>query len=127
MNKAALKRMALELRGELGLSPHDRFDPLELAELYGVDVVRLSEIECSAEALHHFRVERPEAFSGALVPLPDGSTVIVENDWHVPERRISTASHEMAHVTPVLRDSDRQQGLSSRSQRARGRGRRAQR
>ena len=91
MNKAALKRLGMELRDELGLTAHDRFNPLDLAVLYGVEVVRLSEIECSPKALHHFRVERPEAFSGALVPLPDGSTVIVENDWHPPERRVSTA------------------------------------
>lgn len=99
MNKAALKRLALELREELDLTPHDPFNPLDLARLYGVEVIRLSEIDCSPEALNHFRIERPAVFSGALVPLPDGSTVIVENDWHVPERRVSTASHEMAHVT----------------------------
>lgn len=99
MNKAALKRLALELRREVDLTAHDPFDPLVLAELYGVDVIRLSEIDCSPEALEHFQIDRSERFSGALVPLPDGSTVIIENDSHVPERRVSTASHEMAHVT----------------------------
>jgi Zn-dependent peptidase ImmA (M78 family) len=71
---------------------------LVLADLYGVHVLRLSELECSAEVLDHFRVVRPHAFSGALIPLTDGGTVIVENDAHAPERRVSTASHEMAHV-----------------------------
>ena len=98
MNKAALKRLALELRDEVGLTPHEPFDPLELAKLYGIEVVRLSEIECSPAAIHHFKVKRPDVFSGALIPLSDGSTVIVENDWHSLERRVSTASHEMAHV-----------------------------
>jgi Zn-dependent peptidase ImmA (M78 family) len=98
VNKAALRRLALEVREEVSLTPHDPFDPFELAELYGVDVVRLSEIHCSPEALAHFQVSRPEVFSGALVPLSDGSTVIVENDAHVLERRLSTASHEMSHV-----------------------------
>ena len=99
MNKAALKRLALELRQEVDLTAHDPFDPLRLAALYGVEVVRLSEIDCSPKVLRHFQVDRPERFSGALVPLPDGSTVIIENDAHAPERRVSTASHEVAHVT----------------------------
>lgn len=98
MNKAALKRLALELRREVDLTAHDLFDPLILAKLYGVEVVRLSEIACSPEALRHFQIVRPERFSGALVPLPDGSTVIIENDCHEQERRASTASHEVAHV-----------------------------
>lgn len=99
MNKAALKRLALELRQELDLTPHDPFDPHQLAKLYGVDVIRLSEIDCSSVALRYFQIDRPELFSGALVPLPDGGTVIIENDSHTPERRLSTSSHEVAHVT----------------------------
>jgi Zn-dependent peptidase ImmA (M78 family) len=99
VNKAALKRLAIELRWEVGLSAYEPFNPLVLAELYGVDVFRLSEIDCSPKALAYFQIERPELFSGALVPLPDGSTVIIENDSHEPERRVSTATHEVAHVT----------------------------
>lgn len=98
MNKAALRRLALEVRNELNLTAHDPFDPFDLAELYGIDVIRLSEIECSPKALSHFQISRPDVFSGALVPLSDGGTVIIENDSHAPERRISTASHEMSHV-----------------------------
>lgn len=98
MNKSALRRLAIELRAEVGLSPHDAFNPLDLADLYGVDVVRLSDVPCPSEALAHFQIARPDALSGALVPLCDGSTVIIENDFHSIERRVSTASHEMAHV-----------------------------
>ena len=98
MNKAALGRLALELRREVNLTAHEPFNPLVLAELYGVEVVRLSEIECSPEALKHFQIDRPDRFSGALVPLPGGGTIIIENDSHEPERRTSTASHEVAHV-----------------------------
>lgn len=99
MNKAALRRLALELRREVDLTAHDMFDPIILATLYGVEVIRLSEIACSPKALKHFQIDRPDRFSGALVPLGDGSTVIIENDSHEPERRASTASHEVAHVT----------------------------
>lgn len=98
MNKSALRRLALELRQELALTAYDRFDPVVLAELYGVQVLRLYELECSPEVFDHFQIVRPQVFSDALIPLTDGGTVIVENDGHAPERRISTASHEMAHV-----------------------------
>jgi Zn-dependent peptidase ImmA (M78 family) len=98
VNKAQLKRLALELRAEVGLSPHELFDPHILAELYGVEVIRLSDLDCSSEVLDHFQIRRPEVFSGALVPLSDGSTVIIENDRHPLERRVSTASHEISHV-----------------------------
>lgn len=98
MNKSALRRLALEVREEVNLTPHDPFDPFDLADLYGIDVVRLSDVQCSPEALAHFQITRPDVFSGALVPFSDGSTVIIENDFHAKERRVSTASHEMSHV-----------------------------
>ncbi len=98
MNKAQLKRLAVEVRAELDLTAHDLFDPHDLASLYGVEVLRLSDLGCSFAVLNHFQVHRPEVFSGALVPLSDGSTVIIENDCHPRERRVSTASHELSHV-----------------------------
>lgn len=98
MNKTQLKNLALELRREVALTPYERFDPIALADLYGVQVLRLSDLVECLSALEHFQVTHPEVFSGALIPLSDGGTVIVENDSHTPERRASTASHEMAHV-----------------------------
>lgn len=98
MNKTQLRNLALELRTEVDLTAHERFDPYELATLYGIDVISLSEVACTPDAMNHFTIERPEAFSGALIPCTDGSTVIVENDSHIPERRVSTASHEISHV-----------------------------
>jgi Zn-dependent peptidase ImmA (M78 family) len=98
VNKARLKRLAIELRSEIDLTPHEPFDPYALAKAYGVDVFGLGDIGCSPEVLNHFHIDRTEVFSGALVPFADGSTVIVENDSHPWERRVSTTSHEMAHV-----------------------------
>lgn len=95
--KAAAKRLATELRTEIGLGALEAFDPYALAELYGVDVLRLSEIDCSPAAFEYFTRTRTEVFSGALVPTGTGS-VILENDAHPVVRRRSTASHEMAHV-----------------------------
>ncbi|MFI6076548.1 ImmA/IrrE family metallo-endopeptidase [Actinoplanes sp. NPDC051343] len=97
MNKAALKRLAIELRAELGLGTHEPFDPFELAELYGVDVYPLSTLGCAPRVLEHFQVNRLEVFSGALVPVGTGA-VIIENDAHPVVRRRSTGGHEMAHV-----------------------------
>ncbi|MET8524707.1 ImmA/IrrE family metallo-endopeptidase [Micromonospora sp. NPDC005172] len=97
MNKAALKRLAIELREEVGVGIHDVFDPYQLAKLYGIQVISLSSSGCSEEALQHFQVKRPDVFSGALVPFNNGA-IILENDLHLPERKRSTCSHEMAHV-----------------------------
>lgn len=98
MNKTQLKKLALELRREVDLTPHERFDPYQLADLYGIDVIQLSEVNADADTIRNFSIDRPEVFSGALIPCTDGSTVIVENDTHLPERRVSTASHEISHV-----------------------------
>jgi hypothetical protein len=90
--------LALEFREEIALGPLDPLDPWELAALYGVDVYGLDDVGCSREALDHFALTRPQAFSGALVPLSTGAAII-ENTAHPLVRRRSTMSHEMAHVT----------------------------
>jgi len=97
INKAACKRLAAELRAEVGLGPMDALDPWALAELYGVPVVTLRDLPVDDVVLEHFTVDRPEAFSGALIPVGSGA-VIVENDSHSAARRRSTLGHEVAHV-----------------------------
>lgn len=97
MSKAALERLAIEVRSEVGVDEHEPFDPRLITEAYGVDVVPLSELDCRAEALEHFAGRRVEAFSGALIPTSAG-TIIVENDFHDDDRRKSTLCHEIAHV-----------------------------
>ena len=99
MNKNELKRLALELRAEIDLGSHTPFDPYRLADLYGIAVYRLGDLGCSSELLAHFQMIRGEVFSAALVPLPPGGAVIIENEAHSVERRRSTASHEMAYLT----------------------------
>jgi Zn-dependent peptidase ImmA (M78 family) len=96
-NKAACKRLAAEVRAEIGLRPMDALDPWKLAEVYGVEVIRLSELPVSSEIREHLTVARQDLFSGALVPLGNGA-VIVENDSHPPARRRSTMGHELAHI-----------------------------
>lgn len=97
INKAACKRLAGEVRAELGLEPMDALDPWQLAELYGVRVLALGQLPLDHAVRDHFHSVRPEVFSGALLPHRTGA-VIVENDAHPMARRRSTMSHEMAHV-----------------------------
>lgn len=97
MNKAALKRFALEIRAEVGIGVHGPFDPYLLAATYGVDVHRLSEAHDTTEAQIHFQTQGLRVFSGALIPLNPGA-VILDNDRHDDARRRATIAHEMVHV-----------------------------
>jgi Zn-dependent peptidase ImmA (M78 family) len=97
INKSRCKRLAAEVRAEIGLGPMDPLDPWKLAEAYGITVVALSALPLDSEIRDHFAVARRDVFSGALVPLGTGA-VIVENDAHPSTRRRSTMGHELAHV-----------------------------
>lgn len=94
--KAEAGRLALEVRRELGIDAEARFDPYQLADLYGIRVLRLSDLDC-ATALEHFSEMRPDVFSGAVLPIGT-AVVMIENDSHLHVRRRSTVSHEMSHV-----------------------------
>lgn len=96
-SKAACKRLAAELRAEIELDPMEALDPWRLAKLYGIEVIPLSVLPIDSAIREHFTVDRPEVFSGALVPYGNGA-VIVENDAHLSARRRSTMGHELAHV-----------------------------
>lgn len=95
--KAAAKRLALEVRAEVGLRATDPFDPYQVAELYGIQVYRLSELECSESARSHFMEVNPTALSGALIPI-GAKLVVLDHDGHSEVRRKSTLSHEVSHV-----------------------------
>ncbi|MFF3727471.1 ImmA/IrrE family metallo-endopeptidase [Streptomyces yangpuensis] len=112
--KADAKRLALEVRGELGLTAYQALDPYALADLYGIRVLSLQELAedspTLADALHHFTAVRPDVFSAAVLPHGNGR-IIVENSGHEAPRRTSTLAHEMSHVlldhafTTLLRSS----------------------
>lgn len=95
--KAEARRLALEVRAELGVDAHNPFDPYALAELYGVEVIRLSKLDCDPVAKSYFLEEQGDVFSGALVPV-GSRTVILENDGQPRVRRRSTMSHEISHL-----------------------------
>jgi Zn-dependent peptidase ImmA (M78 family) len=98
--KTRAKRLALEVRTELELSPLEPLDPWALADLYGIPVYGLNDLipwGYSQEALLHFTDVRQDAFSAALIPC-DTARIIIENTSHAPVRRKANVTHEMAHV-----------------------------
>ena len=98
--KTQAKKLALEVRAELGLGASACFDPYELAVEYGIPVYTLSELalhEDARQAGAHYALDRPSTFSAALIPVGNGR-FILDNDYHAPVRRRNSVSHEMSHV-----------------------------
>lgn len=93
--KTEAKRLALELRREIGLDAHAPFDPYALASEYGLPVVQLSELDGAGR--DHFLRADGSALSGALIPTGTGF-VVLENDAQPLTRRRTTMCHELAHV-----------------------------
>lgn len=94
------KRLAVEIRDELGLDAFARLDPRQLAELYGIPVYPLTEMDrwgCSDATLEHHADDETATFSAALIPC-GSSRLIIDNDCHAPTRRRASLAHEMAHV-----------------------------
>lgn len=98
--KAEAKRLALEVRAEVGIDPFGPFDPYVLAEEYGIPVYPLTGLardDRAREAVAHYMGARSSVFSAALVPIGD-KRLILDNDRHAPVRRRNSVSHEMSHV-----------------------------
>jgi IrrE N-terminal-like domain len=98
--KEEAKRLALEVRAELGLGSREPLDSRELANLYGIRIFPLHELgafDCPAEAVAHFAQVREETFSAALIPLGT-ARLIIENSAHADTRREVSIAHEIAHV-----------------------------
>lgn len=98
--KSEARKLALELRAELGLDAYGQFDPYALAVEYGIPVFQLSDLgqdPAACEAAAHYAQDGSVTFSAALVPA--GSTrIILDNDTHDPRRRRNSVSHEMSHL-----------------------------
>ncbi|WP_428339852.1 ImmA/IrrE family metallo-endopeptidase [Mycobacterium sp.] len=93
--KTEAKRLALELRADIGLDAHAPFDPYAFATEYGITVVQLSGLDGAAR--DHFLRASGSALSGALIPVQTGA-IILENDAQPLTRRRTTMCHELAHV-----------------------------
>lgn len=97
--KEDAKRLALEVRAEIGLGPLDRVDPRDLADEYGIPVYTVTALSSAVAppAGAWIAGVGRSVFSAALVPCGTGM-LIVDNDLHSPARRVSSIAHEMAHV-----------------------------
>ncbi|HUX05626.1 MAG TPA: ImmA/IrrE family metallo-endopeptidase [Acidimicrobiales bacterium] len=98
--KTKARNLALEVRDEVGIGPHDPLDVYALAELYGlriVDLSRLRDFGCHSESLDYFLNDGSHSFSAAVLPIGRAHLIIV-NDCHAPARQKSSVAHELAHV-----------------------------
>ncbi|MBW4505915.1 MAG: ImmA/IrrE family metallo-endopeptidase [Scytonematopsis contorta HA4267-MV1] len=89
---------ARELRAELGIEPHARLCPWQLAEHLDIPVEPLSAFrDTISEAVHYLMVEDTKSFSAVTVF--DGMRrLIVHNDSHDIFRQSSNISHELSHA-----------------------------
>lgn len=97
--KEEAKRLAVEVRKEVGLSPLEPLDPRRLADEYGFPVYTIGQLAdaCPPEAVAYLTEDGRAVFSAALVPCGTGKFVL-DNDSHADTRRRASIAHEMAHV-----------------------------
>jgi len=96
MNKAALGRLAAEVRQDFGLSEDEPFDPLLWSAENGIPFISLRDFTADDAAMRHFLEERPQVWSAAL--LRDGRRhFVIYNPERSRERVRSDLAHEVAH------------------------------
>jgi hypothetical protein len=95
--KAALGRLAAEVRAELELDDDIAFDPWAWAKLWGVPFLALDEVENAPAAVRHFTEAATASWSAALIQDGFGQLVIF-NSAHSPARIRSNLAHEVAHI-----------------------------
>ncbi len=94
--KAQAERDAARVRKELGLAPHDRLDPRDLAKHLGIAVVDASDL-VDIEELEALERLQAFAFSAATFEIEDRSIVVV-SPLRARGRQNSDIAHELAHV-----------------------------
>ncbi len=92
--KARANRIAVAVRGDLGLGACDPLDPLAVCQHFDIDVVPLTSL--GSKVAHFTDIERG-AFSAVTVPCGI-RRAIVHNDRHHPDRQRSNLMHELAHA-----------------------------
>jgi hypothetical protein len=92
--KARANRIAVGVRGQMGLSPIDPIDPFVVCAFFDVEVIRMSILACEHSA---FAGGEQDSFSAMTVPCGI-RTAIVHNDTHHPLRQRSNICHELAHL-----------------------------
>jgi Zn-dependent peptidase ImmA (M78 family) len=88
--------LTIKVRKRLGLSPFDRLDPWQLADLYDLPIVALDQVPAAPSTIRHFSVTNSSRLSGMLLTAA-GQQVILINPAHGGERIASTITHEVSH------------------------------
>lgn len=97
--KAEAERIALDVRGELGLAPDDRLDARDLAAHLAIPVLRVRDLEAEGAGLESIKkIVRPESGFSALTVCAGSARLIVYNQRQPPGRRANSLAHELAHV-----------------------------
>lgn len=97
--KTDAERISLEIRAELGLTAHDRLDPVALADYLGIPVLSLGDLKDGGARPESITcLMRSQANFSALTVLDGTRRLIVYNPRHRPGRRASSLAHELAHV-----------------------------
>lgn len=97
MNKAELGRLASSVREELGLTAHQRFDPLHWGQEWGVPILSLDQVTQDPITLRRLTQEAPELWSAAVIKNQLGHLVLY-NHAHSAHRIRSDLAHEAAHL-----------------------------
>lgn len=97
--KVQAERIALELRGELGLGTMGRLEPELLAEHLAIPVLTLHGLAGAApDSVRHFLGRGKGVFSAVTVHVGPFKRVIVTNPAHALTRQMSSLCHELSHV-----------------------------
>ncbi len=92
--KAHAENLATELRFETGTPLRGAFDPFAFSSMYGIPVVKLSELE--GPERDYLLGSGNDVFSGMLIPNRAGVVILI-NDSHSIQRQRATFCHEIAH------------------------------
>ncbi len=96
MNKAALGRLAKEVRKDYDLSEDVPFDPFHWSDENGIPFISLRDFTADEAAMRRFLEEKPHVWSAAL--LRDGRrSLVIYNPERSGERIRSDLTHEVAH------------------------------
>jgi Zn-dependent peptidase ImmA (M78 family) len=121
MNKAALGRLAKEVRKDFGLTDDHPFDPHRWSNENGIPFISLREFTADEAAMRRFLEEKPHVWSAAL--LRDGRrSLVIYNPERSAERIRSDLTHEVAHFeaehdpSPAWTGEDNTCGGASKAQ-----------
>jgi hypothetical protein len=97
---ADAERLAAEVRSELGLGLHDRFDPHRLANEYGILIVSIEDLVAegaSLAAVRQLAVTDPRSFSAGTL-IAGSSRLIIFNPVQSDGRLANSVTHEESHL-----------------------------